>query len=149
MSNARPTNDDDTIEGSAIHNRLEELRDERRALQDDVYEAQDHAIHDPDSDVNYSPALERATARLAGWDDDNADELRALEGLENEVSKDDTLIRDSEFNSYAREQAEDIHGANWFSAWPFNCVDWDQAATELKHDYGCAVFDGVTYWVRS
>ena len=32
--------------------------------------------------------------------------------------------------------------------WPNTCIDWDQAAGELKMDYSAVDFDGVTYWIR-
>lgn len=59
-----------------------------------------------------------------------------------------TLVRDSYFKDYAQELAEDIGAINADAAWPNNCIDWDQAARELRMDYGAAEFDGVTYWYR-
>ena len=29
------------------------------------------------------------------------------------------------------------------------CIDWAQAARELRMDYTSVDFDGVTYWIRS
>lgn len=56
-----------------------------------------------------------------------------------------TLIRDSYFKTYAQELADDIpHGATW----PMTCIDWDQAARELRMDYSSIEIDGVTYWTR-
>lgn len=59
-----------------------------------------------------------------------------------------TLIRDSYFKEYAMELAEDIGAINADAAWPVRCIDWDQAAKELRMDYTSVDFDGVTYWVR-
>jgi hypothetical protein len=33
--------------------------------------------------------------------------------------------------------------------WPFTCIDWEQAASELQMDYSAVDFDGVIYWIRS
>lgn len=58
------------------------------------------------------------------------------------------LIRDSYFTEYAQELADDIGAINSDAGWPNSCIDWDQAARELKQDYTSIAFDGVTYWVR-
>lgn len=59
-----------------------------------------------------------------------------------------TLIRDSYFEDYARELAEDIGATDKEISWPHTCIDWEQAARELQMDYTSVDFDGVTYWVR-
>lgn len=59
-----------------------------------------------------------------------------------------TLIRDSYFRTYAQELAEDIGAINADAAWPNNCIDWDQAARELRMDYSSIEYGGVTYWTR-
>ena len=58
------------------------------------------------------------------------------------------LIRDSYFTKYAQELAEDIGATNNEQSWPYTCIDWDQAANELKMDYTSVDFDGVDYWIR-
>lgn len=76
-----------------------------------------------------------------------------------------TLVRDSYFTEYTRELIDDCGyfdgggetprkrqpngsiGPDW-SAWPYRCIDWEQAARELRMDYTAVDFDGVTYWVR-
>lgn len=60
-----------------------------------------------------------------------------------------TLIRDSYFENYAQELAEDCGMIPRDLAWPCSCIDWEQAARELKMDYTSIDFDGVEYWVRS
>jgi hypothetical protein len=60
-----------------------------------------------------------------------------------------TLIRDSYFEDYARELAEDITEYDTMQErWPYTCIDWKKAASELQQDYNSVEFDGVTYWVR-
>jgi hypothetical protein len=58
------------------------------------------------------------------------------------------LIRDSYFEEYARELADDLGMIIECAAWPMSCIDWEQAARELQMDYTAIEFDGVTYWVR-
>jgi hypothetical protein len=58
------------------------------------------------------------------------------------------LIRDSYFEDYARELAEDIGAIRSDVGWPCNCIDWEQAARELKLDYNIVKIGGVTYWYR-
>ena len=53
----------------------------------------------------------------------------------------ETLIRDSYFEDYARELADDIGAVT-------GSIDWERAARELRMDYTAVDFDGVTYWIR-
>lgn len=82
-------------------------------------------------------------------------ELKALQALaeEGEGSPDwkhgETLIRDSYFEEYAEELANDIGAVNSKASWPNNCIDWEKAADELKQDYFSVDFDGIDYWIRA
>ena len=58
------------------------------------------------------------------------------------------FIRDSYFEYYARELADDTGAINSDMTWPNNCIDWEQAARELQMDYTEFDYDGVTYWAR-
>ena len=58
------------------------------------------------------------------------------------------LIRDSHFQDYAQELAEDCDLLKNATSWPLTCIDWEKAARELKYDYSCADFRGVTFWFR-
>lgn len=88
-------------------------------------------------------------------DEVEAEELAALEDLAKEAEgyAEDwqygaALIRDSYFEEYAREFADDIGAVNRNAKWPNTCIDWKQAAEELQMDYTRVDFDGVTYWTR-
>lgn len=87
-------------------------------------------------------------------EEDNA-ELVALTGLaqQAEGSPDwtygETLIRDSYFEDYARQLAEDIGAIKSDESWPLSYIDWDAAADALKMDYFSVDFDGVTYWIHA
>lgn len=59
-----------------------------------------------------------------------------------------TLIRDSYFRDYAQELAEDIGAVDRNASWPNNCIDWDQAARDLRVDYSLVEIDGATYLYR-
>lgn len=83
------------------------------------------------------------------------EELTALQSLQAEVSDyaadwqyGETLIRDSYFEDYARELAEDIGAIDPDAGWPNSYIDWERAAEALQMDYTSVEFDGVTYWIR-
>lgn len=59
-----------------------------------------------------------------------------------------TLVRDSYFETYAQEFAEELDLIPANTAWPFTCIDWEQAASELQIDYTDIEFSGVTYWAQ-
>lgn len=59
-----------------------------------------------------------------------------------------TLIRDDYFRTYAQELAEECDLIDANAAWPARCIDWTQAARELRMDYTCVTYAGVTYWTR-
>lgn len=103
--------------------------------------------------------LEDVLADLAEDDiaDDFADdiaELATLRALQEEaqVSPDwpygETLIRDSYFEEYAQQLADELGLIDGDAHWPLTCIDWKQAARELQNDYTPVDFDSVTYWIR-
>ena len=147
---------DDTIDSRDVIARIEELEAERDALDETVEEmAADYNRASYGEDGTEHDALIRARKALEEWDDDNADELRILKALADEASgyaadwrHGEALIRDSYFKDYAMELAKDIGAINRGATWPNTCIDWDQAAGELKMDYSAVDFDGVTYWIR-
>jgi hypothetical protein len=59
-----------------------------------------------------------------------------------------TAIRESYFEQYAQELAEDLDLIHHDAKWPYTCIDWEKAAAELQYDYTSAEFDGVTYYFR-
>ncbi len=88
-------------------------------------------------------------------DCDEESELKALEAFAEEASwyasdwqYGEMLIRDSYFQEYAEELADDIGAIDSNATWPLTCIDWQQAARELQSDYSAVEFDGVTYWTR-
>lgn len=82
-------------------------------------------------------------------------ELTALEKLAAEAEgcadweHGEALIRESYFQDYAMQLAEDIGAIKGDESWPLSCIDWEKAARELKYDYTTVDFDGVDYLIRS
>lgn len=82
-------------------------------------------------------------------------ELRKLEKLFDEIAPPDrygefdepTLILESYFERYAQDLAEELYEVA--DHWPFTCIDWEEAAEELKVDYTTYEIDGYTYYQRA
>lgn len=124
--NTPPTNTDDVIDSRDVIERIEEL---------------EGADHEDFGD--------------AGLNADEQEELAALKALATECEDrpdwphGEMLIRDSYFEEYAQELAEDCGYEFDNENWPQRCIDWEQAARELQVDYMDVQFDGMTYWIRA
>lgn len=159
-----PTNSDDVIDSRDVIARIEELQEERSALETAIVEAQeayDEADGQRDTEAKREAAAQAAQealdakVALVSWDEENEAELAALTALAKEAADyaadweyGETLIRDSYFKTYAQEFADDIGAVPADTAWPLTCIDWERAARELQQDYTQVDFDGVAYWVR-
>jgi len=140
-----------------------ELQSELETLQDAVSEAQEAldellTTYRAAVDAGYpttatGDALNEATAELEDWQSEYQEELDELNALESEVGDEwmhgETLIDEDDFEEYAQELAEDISGMPRNQPWPFNCIDWEQAANELRMDYSSCEYQGNTYLFRS
>jgi hypothetical protein len=136
---------DDIIDTRDVQERIEELQQELDLDEDgepNEYDAEDERPEPLDPDVKSE--LE--------------EELEELMELKREVSSysgdrfEDgaTLIAEEHFEDYAKELAEDLHGeAIRQAAWPFDNIDWDAAADDLKVDYTKVEFRGYDFWVRN
>lgn len=88
------------------------------------------------------------------FDRDDAEELQQLLAFKDEVGNDDewdcgiSFIRESYFEDYARDLAEDIGAISSDAQWPATCIDWERAASELQMDYSAVEYDGITYYYR-
>lgn len=110
---------------------------------------------DSESD-ELTAAREAVTEAEDDFDSDERDELKQLRELAEEADgyasdwrHGEVLIRESYFEDYARETAEDMYGKELRdSVWPFSCIDWTEAAEQLQQDYSSVEFGGVTYYVR-
>jgi chromosome segregation ATPase len=161
------------VDTSDLYDRLDELRDERSAIESNIENAQEEASEQQDiidNETNDAGELsdegmaatyalssanveeEQYKQELAEWDEENKEELDKLEEIESDfggvIPREFTLIAESDFEDYAREMAEDIGAINRHAAWPANCIDWEQAANELKMDYSVIELESTTYYYR-
>lgn len=138
------SNSEDIIDSREIVERIEFLTKERK----DLTEAW--------KDAKRGAAKAEAKEALETWDTDYKEELDSLVAFAEELGgycsdwrHGTTLVRDSHWEEYTRETAEELYGKELRdSHWPFNCIDWERAARELQMDYTSGEFDGVTYWAR-
>lgn len=163
----RVNNSEDILDSRDVIARRDELQEERDALvppclasmkclcaahlkgapiQDDCDTAE---TYQPPDDLEGYDNIET----LSAWDEENAAELATLNAFIEQGSSEweygETLVRDSYFQRYAQDLAEDIGALNREYSWPHSCIDWERAARELQMDYTSAEFDGVTYWFRA
>lgn len=59
-----------------------------------------------------------------------------------------SLIRQTYFQDYAQELAEDIGAIDKNAGWPLGYIDWEAAADALLMDYTSTEFEGITYYYR-
>ena len=159
------SNTDNVIDSRDVIARIEELEEERQDLVDELDSAKESRAdaEDPTSALaddtaeltELENAVNLAEDAITDWDEDNADELKALKNLAEEAGSSpdweygESLIRDSYFTDYAQQLADDIGAIDRNANWPVNCIDWEQAAEQLKADYFSVDFDGVEYWIRA
>jgi hypothetical protein len=146
MTTREISNADDVIDSRDVIARIEELQNEKDNFQDEN--------ELPNSDL--LDMTEEQNIQWMEWDEsDEGQELKALIDLQNDANGSpdweygETLIRDSYFEDYAQELAEDIGAINKDATWPNDCIDWKKAASELQYDYMQVNFDGVDYWIRA
>lgn len=162
------TNSDDYIDSRTVIARIRDLEstwrdDSACTLQEGDSVAA--CCHDLTPEAYLESGIPFATDRSVGtpcvtcgctFDQADAEELAALRELaaecEHNISEWEygaTLIRDSYFEDYAQELAEDIGAIGSNMQWPLMYIDWNAAAEALKQDYSSVDFDGVEYWGRS
>lgn len=131
-------NSADVLDIRDVIERIEELREQRDAAEEEASEG--HAAWDfGQEERDELAALESFAAEFKGYGGDHQ-----WEGDWYPV----TLVRDSYFEDYAQELAEDIGAINSEASWPIYCIDWERAARDLQMDYTSGDFDGITYWAR-
>lgn len=164
MKTKRPEPGDKIIDSRDVIKAIDELSTEREDLElelrekradlEEYIESRLGRAQDEADMFELSEAISDAEQALRLWEDDYGVELELLEALAEEAGGSgdwqygETLILDSEFESYAETLAEDI-GAVPNPDWPLNCIDWKQAAAELQQDYTNVTFGDYDYWIRS
>ena len=165
MKMIRIDNRQNIIDSRDVISRIEELEVERDAFQtiltgtlETLADAQDDtSALDEHEIAELKKAVRSAGDDLTNWDtSDDAEELRVLQLLDSEgrdASSEyvhgEPLIRDSYFEEYAQQLAEDTGAISSDLTWPKNCIDWERAAAELQYDYTTVNFDNEIYWIRS
>lgn len=130
---------DDIIDSRDVIARIEELEGE----QEDLLDGQ-----------MFDDLAPKDRADFTEWEEENGHELYTLRTLADEAKESpdwqdgETLIRDSYFQKYAQDLAEDCGMILKGNAWPCTCIDWERAARELQMDYYSVKFDGIDYWIR-
>lgn len=88
------------------------------------------------------------------FDAEDAEELRQLRDMasDGETVPDwpygATLVRESYFEQYARELADDLGLLEHATSWPLTHIDWKEAANELMQDYTPIEGLGTTWLLR-
>lgn len=153
--NRYPDSNDDIIDSRDVIKAIDDLKQEW-----DDAEAEDHANRVEHGEAEGEPRThedfelsEDDWAHHLGEDD--AHLLVALMALQEEAEDyaadwlyGETLIRDSYFEDYAQQLAEDIGAIPRDLSWPLYSINWERAARDLQMDYTSVEFDGVTYWIR-
>lgn len=153
-----------------LYKRQQELTDLKstvEAAQEALTEAEEAlAAHDtgevaPDDEKYEKEELENAVEAAQSdldsakedFGDDEQTELAELDDLESEIGlgwrDGESMIPESEFEDYARELAVDIGAIDKNASWPCNCIDWEEAADQLKQDYTSVSYQGEDYYVRA
>ena len=105
------------------------------------------------SDRKPIPNVENCTLHTTKDERDELDQLTDLidqleggDGWEQGVD----LIPDDDFENHAQEKASDEHDASSdLDDWPYDCIDWSQAASELQYNYVEGSVDAGTWWISN
>lgn len=134
------SNNNDLIDSRDIDDRIDYLMDAIYETEEDIESKKKACV---DCDLQEHDLDEYTT------------ELELLESIRRNFSGDSewgygiTFIRETYFEDYARELAEDIGAISRDESWPLNHIDWESAADELKIDYSELDIDGIKYYYRS
>jgi len=144
---------DSTIDSRQAQLTLEDLEGDRTDIVNRI--AKIEAETDDEGAEDRAERLEDAREELADWDESNGDEYKALKDFCEEGSQYNSdwrrgvpCILESEFADHIKESASELVDVD-LNRWPFNCINWDDAAEEMKGDYTEIDFDGYAYYVRT
>lgn len=125
MDGSEPLEQDDVIDSRDVIARIDYLESRR-----DDEEQEEPLTEEEEQELSELLALQSEAESAADW------------------TYGETLIRDSYFEDYARQLAEDIGAIDPNANWPLNCIDWEEAASQLQQDYFSVEWSGETYWIR-
>lgn len=155
MKTREISNSDDVIDSRDIIARIEELETLRDDWQEDN-ELPEYIDTETTTNDEIKKWTDEQVEKWAEWED--SEEGRELKTLLKVQEQADgygdweygaALIRDDYFEDYARQLAEELDLIKGDANWPYNCIDWERAADELKMDYTTIDFDGVDYQMRA
>ncbi len=138
----------DTLTDSDLEDALCKIRGKICALIDSEDEAREFCDEfQIDYAIEFDPEDPEADEyeELVNW----LDLMEQAEQYSGESFRNTQLINDNKWVEHAQQMAEDISGVSRDAEWPFNCVDWEAAAEQLKQDYSRIEVDGNTFWVRN
>lgn len=169
-------NSQDVISFDDITERFAELRDEQDSLVEEYREAAEENEGEDSPSERLADAINALSTFWDITPEEVPDSVEALDNDADEFNGDEelatlrklidetrgyggdhqfegdwypgSLIRDSYFETYAEELAEDVGAISRDAQWPLGCIDWEKAARELQVDYSTVEYDGVTYWYR-
>jgi chromosome segregation ATPase len=145
---------DNYIQPSDVESEAEEYENDIENKQEEIDE-KEAEIADLDEDEDgYEDDLATLGSELATLYDEledikeEAKDIIELRDMCNDYARGETLINEDIFTDYARQSAEDVDGIN-LDQWPYNCIDWDEAAEVLKQDYTTITWCGQEFYVRA
>ena len=135
----------DVLDSRDLQERIEELETELEELIEELEGA---------GEENDETAISDAKHAIDEWKDENQGELDALTALKYECGPEwkygVAFIAEEDFEAYAQDLASDLYGEEIRNAsWPFDCIDWKQAAASLRMDYSSIDYQGTTFLFRS
>lgn len=145
------SNTSDVVDTRDIEERIDELEDD--TVECDACDGGGYKLDEEGEETDVECPACKGECEVSALDEFEKEELAKLKKLRDEFSGDweggTTLVRESYFEDYAREFAQDLHGSSMREVhWPFSCIDWKEAAEELMQDYSSIEWDGVTYYYR-
>ena len=91
--------------------------------------------------------LENLRDELEGLKEE-AEDIFELRDDCNHYARGNALINEDHFVDYIRQMAEDMDGIDT-SNWPYDHINWDEAAEALRVDYTTITWRGNDFYVRS
>ena len=109
-------------------------------------------IDTSDLHARYEELQEKFDVDPLSLDSEEQSDWNELLELENNISEfwyGETMVPEDEFTEYAQQLAEDVGYIGPDTSWPFNHIDWESAADELRDDYTEFEWRGQTYLARA
>lgn len=154
-------NSDDVINTRDIEKKIDDLMEEIDDLQKEIDEIKEKIEFNEDcpEDEKYSDKdIDDFNSEIKSKmeiQDDLRNELEPLNDFKSELEGycdwygGDTLVRDSYIDKFIRQEIEETN-SNLFDSIPsWLEIDWESTIDNLKGDFTCGDWDGITYWVRS